>query len=99
MKLIYHPDAERELITSAQYYESRVKGLGTQFLNAVDLDIAVIRKAPQRWPVLEDDIRRFPLHRFPFEIYYQVLSGRIQILAIKHCSRDPDYWRYRASGR
>lgn len=32
MRLIYHPDAESELIAAAQYYERRVATLGIQFL-------------------------------------------------------------------
>jgi hypothetical protein len=36
MRLIYHPDAESELIQAARYYESRVATLGVQFLNEAD---------------------------------------------------------------
>ena len=34
MRLIYHPDAEAELIAAAQFYEQRVSTLGVQFLDA-----------------------------------------------------------------
>jgi len=37
MRLIYHPDAEAELIAAAQFYEQRVSTLGVQFLDAVEL--------------------------------------------------------------
>ena len=36
MRLIYHPDAEAELIEAAQFYERRVTTLGGQFLDAAD---------------------------------------------------------------
>jgi hypothetical protein len=36
MRLIYHPDAESELIEAARYYEIRVATLGIQFLNEAD---------------------------------------------------------------
>jgi len=36
MRLIYHPDAEAELITAAQYYERRIGTLGVQFLDLDD---------------------------------------------------------------
>jgi hypothetical protein len=42
MRLIYHPDAEAELIESARFYEQRVPSLGGQFLNAVELAIGAI---------------------------------------------------------
>jgi hypothetical protein len=43
MRLIYHPDAEAELIESARFYEQRVPSLGGQFLNAVELATGAIR--------------------------------------------------------
>lgn len=36
MGLIYHPDAETELIQAAQYYEGRLATLGVQFLDDAD---------------------------------------------------------------
>lgn len=42
MRLIYHPDAEAELIQAARFYESRVSTLGSEFLDAADRAIAVI---------------------------------------------------------
>ena len=36
MRLIYHPDAEAELIESARFYEQRVPSLGGQFLDAAE---------------------------------------------------------------
>lgn len=35
--------------------------------------------------------------RFPYAIYYRILSDQLRILAFKHHSRHPDYWRYRLS--
>ena len=49
MRLIYHPDAEAELIEAAQYYEGQVPTLGAQFLDSVDEAIRVIQKTPERW--------------------------------------------------
>jgi hypothetical protein len=33
----------------------------------------------------------------PYAIYYRVLPNHIRILAFKHHSRHPDYWRHRLS--
>lgn len=46
MKLIYHPDAETELIEAARYYESRVPTLGVQFLDEADIAVTMIAAAP-----------------------------------------------------
>jgi len=95
MRLIYHPDAEMELIEAAQFYERRVSALGSQFLDAADIAIGEIQNAPERWSVIEADVRRYLMPRFPYALYYRVLSDHIRILAFKHNSRHPDYWRYR----
>ncbi|MEY2879730.1 MAG: hypothetical protein RLZZ15_2110 [Verrucomicrobiota bacterium] len=95
MHLIHHPDAEAELIEAARYYEQEVPTLGAQLLDAVDRAVAVILSAPERWRPIEADVRRYLMPRFPFAIYYRVLPDHVRILAFKHHSRHPDYWRYR----
>jgi len=98
MRLIYHPDAEAEFIEAAQFYERRVATMGAQFLDAADQAIAVILDAPERFSILEGDIRQYLMRRFPYAIYYRVLPDHVRILAFKHHSQHPDYWRYRLSG-
>lgn len=95
MHLIYHPHAETELVESAQYYEQQMDGLGAEFLDEIDTAISTIQEAPTRWAIVESDVRRYILSRFPFAIYYRTLPDTLRILAIKHHSRHPDYWRYR----
>ena len=97
MRLIYHPDAEAELTEAAQFYERRVPTLGGQFLDAADRAIGVIQKAPERWSIIEKYVRHYLMPRFPFTILYRVHSDHLRILAFKHHSRHPDYWRYRIS--
>ena len=98
MRLIYHPDAEAELIDAAQFYERRVSTMGSQFLDAADRAVAAIFDDPDRWSIIEGDVRQYQMPRFPYAIYYRVLPDHIRILAFKHHSRHPDYWRYRLSG-
>ena len=69
MRLIYHPDAEAELIQAARFYESRVSTLGSEFLDAADRAIAVIVEAPDRWSIIEADVRRYLMPRFPYAVY------------------------------
>lgn len=95
MRLIYHPEAETELVEAAQFYERRVTALGGQFLDAVDRAVKAIQEAPDQWGVIEADVRHYLMPRFPYAIYYRVLSDHIRILAFKHHSRQPDYWHYR----
>jgi toxin ParE1/3/4 len=68
MRLIYHPDAEAELIEAAQFYERRVSTLGAQFLDAVDKAIRTIVHAPERSKIIDADVRRYLMLRFPYAI-------------------------------
>ncbi len=95
MRLIHHPEAEAELTGAAQFYEHRVPTLGAQFLDAVDRAVGVITEDPDRWRIVEADVRHYLMPRFPYAIYYRVLPDHIRILAFKHHSRHPGYWRAR----
>ncbi|HWM92123.1 MAG TPA: type II toxin-antitoxin system RelE/ParE family toxin [Thermoanaerobaculia bacterium] len=95
MKLTYHPDAEGELVEAVRFYEGREPGLGSRFLRDFDAAIAAILAAPYRWRVVEDDVRRLVMRRFPYGIYYRQEGDDIRILVVKHHSRHPDYWKYR----
>jgi hypothetical protein len=68
MQLIYHPEAEAELIQAIQFYEGRVPRLGVQFLEAADRAISLIVEAPDRWRIVEADVRRYLMPCFPYAI-------------------------------
>jgi hypothetical protein len=79
-------------IDAAQFYASRVAGLEVEFLDAVD---QAILENPEQWRIIEADVRRYLMARFPFAIYYRVLPDSLRILALKHHSRHPGYGRER----
>lgn len=95
MRLTYHPEAEAELVEAAEFYESRSPGLGARFLREFDAAVAEVRASPDRWAVVEGDLRRRTMRRFPFGIYYRIHEDELRILVVKHHSRHPDYWRHR----
>lgn len=66
MRLIYHPEAELELIEAARFYENRVHTLGRQFLDMADDAVNRIQTAPERFRVVEDDISCMIMNRFPY---------------------------------
>ncbi len=76
MSLIYHSDAEAELMEAAQFYERQVPTLGAQFLDATDRAIGVIQEAPDRWIVMEAVVCHYLMPRFPYAIYYRALPDQ-----------------------
>ena len=74
MRIVYHPDAEKELIEAAKAYERSVATLGDQFLDATDQAIAVILKGPERWRILDRDVRRYLMPVLPIRDLLQGAS-------------------------
>ena len=95
MRLIYHPEAEAELVEAAQFYEHGVPGLGAEFLDGTDHAVKSILRNPEFHRVFAGDVRRYVIPRFPYTIYYRIRPDHLRILAFKHHSRHPDYWRER----
>jgi toxin ParE1/3/4 len=93
--VLFHPEAEEEMIASAVFYETRSNGLGHKFLNEIASSLDLISSSPKTWPVFSDDIRRFLLQRFPFGLLYEIHDDYIYIIAVMHLHREPFYWKSR----
>jgi toxin ParE1/3/4 len=68
MKFAFHPEARLEFVEAARYYEQRRAGLGARFSVEVEAAIGRILEAPLRWPAIEQDVRRYLTHVFPYGI-------------------------------
>lgn len=90
----FHPNAARELQLATKWYRERNQEIAADFVKAVDEAIAGIVDAPQRWP-LKNRWRRYILRRFPYKIAYREAGDLIQIGAVAHHKRRPDYWKRR----
>jgi plasmid stabilization system protein ParE len=95
MRVRFVDDALAEFIAAGRYYNRQAPGLGDDFVDEVEAGIEVIFKDPEVWRVVEDDVRRYFIHRFPYGIYYTIEDDVIAIWAVKHLHRDPDYWQER----
>lgn len=95
MRVSYHPDAEAEVIEAALFYSRKAADLGADFLDQIDQAVEDVLRDPTRFEVIEDDIRRCPVKRFPYSLYFRVRDKTVRILVVKHHSRHPDYWKPR----
>jgi toxin ParE1/3/4 len=95
MRLEFHPEAELELIEAAVYYEKQVSGLGERFESEIRYAIDLLLDQPQIGPLIDPDLRKFILTRFPFTLYYSVTVDVLRIEAVAHQSRRPGYWKSR----
>lgn len=95
MRLEFHPEAERELIEEAAYYELRVPGLGERFEAEVRRATNVLLENPEIGVAADPHLRKFVLNRFPLTLFYSVTSDVLRIEVVAHQSRRPGYWRSR----
>ena len=95
MTFSFHPEAKDEFNAAIEYYENCSPGLGYDFSIEVFAAIENVVNYPTVWPVMEEDIRRCLLNRFPCGIIYSIEHDGIFILAVMHLRRHPDYWKNR----
>ncbi len=66
MNFSFHPEAEEEFNQAVDYYQDLEPGLGRDFALEV---LSAIRRAveyPKAWAMLDDDVRRSLVRRFPY---------------------------------
>ena len=72
-------------------YDAVRLGLGADFAKEVDDGIQRVLDYPNAWQLVERDLRRCRLHRFPYGLVYRASGREILIVAVLHLSRDPGY--------
>ena len=95
MKHRFVEEALDEFIAAGRYYNQQVPGLGDAFVDEVEAGVRAILDGPEVWRVVEDNVRRYLIRRFPYGIYYTIEEDLVVIWAVKHLHRDPDYWQHR----
>lgn len=93
MNYYFHPAAEAEYLESIAYYESKRAGLGALYIAAFEKTVSSVCVSPHRYPTANNaDIRCAQIKTFPFSVLYRESSNNIQILAVAHHRRRPQFW-------
>jgi plasmid stabilization system protein ParE len=96
MKIEFLEAAQVELDQAFEWYETQQKNLGVQFLNEFDASIRRIATYPESYILIEKDLRRCLIKRFPYGVLYGLDADKIIVIAVAHLHRKPDYWVDRA---
>lgn len=70
-------------------------GLGFDFAVEVHFTIQRAVAFPKAWPVIDGEIRRSLVRRFPFGVLYSEEKEGIFIAAVMNLHRHPEYWKDR----
>jgi toxin ParE1/3/4 len=99
VRVEFFPAAEQELVEAADYYESKLRGLGLEFVEELERVVAVLEELPSLGERLDPSHRRVPLRRFPYAIILRVKDEVIYVIAVAHRRRKPRYWTPRVQDR
>ena len=84
-----------ELMDAHDWYEAKLRGLGTRFLDQVEITILRLQENPQQFPMVFQDVHRALLRKYPYGLFFRVEISEIVVIACFHGSRDPRRWERR----
>ena len=90
-----HPAAQAEYESAVRWYADKSKRAAARFVGEVQAAIEAIQAHPDRYARLDETHRLFLLERFPYYVAYRQVRGVIEVIAIRHSSRDQDAWKGR----
>jgi len=94
--LVIRAQAEAEAIEAAAWYADKSRTLGARFSREFRSTLARVVNNPLQYQLIDDEIRRAPLHGFPHGLLYTASEAEIVILSCFHGRRDPERWQGRA---
>jgi toxin ParE1/3/4 len=105
MDLAFHPEALAELRAAVDRLNEERPGHGPLCANKrrAKARVAQARRFPRSGPAVSgmpeaNDVRRFGLIRFHYQIVTAHIAGDLVVVAFAHESREPGYWKARLGG-
>jgi plasmid stabilization system protein ParE len=96
LPLLFLPEARAEFDEAANWYQEHT-GRGAAFTASVQETLDRIAALPRLYAVIEQDVRRAVVLRFPYAVLYRIESDCILVVAVFHAKRDSAVWQARLS--
>ncbi|MBN1628299.1 MAG: type II toxin-antitoxin system RelE/ParE family toxin [Thermoleophilia bacterium] len=90
--MLFEPNACYELNEAADFYDLERRGLGNEFLDAVESALLTVADNPEAFPVVLGETRKRVVGRFPYSIMYWFDDTAVHVSAIAHHRQRPNYW-------
>jgi toxin ParE1/3/4 len=88
----FHSQAIEEASAAREWYADISASLSAAFTDELEGVIDRIAASPRRWRLHLHGTRAVLLTRFPYLVVYREQPGKVQIIAVQHTRRRPDYW-------
>ncbi|MBL8797931.1 MAG: type II toxin-antitoxin system RelE/ParE family toxin [Planctomycetia bacterium] len=96
LRIVLRPPAENDLLQAKEWYAAKSVELGDDFATKFEEALARVQAMPELYAATYRNVRKAKLRRFPYVVYYRILTDRIEVLAVLHGGRNPRIWRDRA---
>ena len=93
-EIIYLPLVYEDMKDTNDFYNSKVKGLGKEFVVAVKLEFKTILENPLVFEIRYKNTRITFIKRFPFGIHFEIQENtkNIVVKGVYHTSRNSEIW-------
>jgi len=82
-------DAQTDLREALRWYRSQAPGLDLEFRDCFEDCLATIEPFPEAFAPLLENVRRAPMSRFPYAVWYSIQDDTLLVRAVWHTGRDP----------
>ena len=93
--LTLRKEAEFDIDEQFDYYEEKREGLGHDFLLCIEEALDKLQRNPLVYRKIHKELRRIPIRRFPYRIFYFVKNNNVIVTALFHARKDPTSWNGR----
>ena len=87
--------AVQDLALAERWYLDEAPHVLASFEEEIDSTFGLISDRPELYQTVESTVRRTPVRKFPFSVFYRILPEWIEVVAVMHQSRDPRTWQRR----
>ena len=88
-----HPAARREVWRAFEWYlQEAGSPIAAGFLDDFEHTLALLKNHPEIGEPGASNTRRLIFQRYPYTVVYRPKDKTLEIVAIAHHSRHPEYW-------
>lgn len=88
-----HPAARKEIRRAFEWYlQEAGQHIATGFLDDFETTLGLLKHHPEIGEPGSANTRRLVFQRYPYTVVYRSKGNALEIVAIAHHSRQPEYW-------
>jgi toxin ParE1/3/4 len=90
--LRFHPSVGFEVEGIGGWYRDANPRAAESFYRELRNVLSQIPEHPERFPVVRPGVRRAMLRTFPYKVIFRPADNIVEVVAVAHVRRRPDYW-------